>query len=400
MGPCEHAKARRNRSVGWGLNGVGRYDRYILVHLVGLFGFFSLVLISVYWIEAAVDLFDTLIADGQNLSVFFEFTALTLPQLMLLVLPVASFVATLTVFNRMISESEMVVLQTAGLSASRLLRPVLVFGLLLAVMIGILSNILHPSARAQYLDRRAEVGADLTGRFLRSGEFVHPAPGLTVYIREINELGEFEDMFLQDSSGDTVDVTYTARSAILVRSERGPQLVMFDGTAQSVDRQTGRMSTVDFSDFTYDVAALMQEQRGRSVDVRELPTAILLRADAALAEQMGIDLARILYEGHNRIGRALFALFPPLIAAASLMLGHFSRFGVWRQILIAVMLIIPLQVIWNAAEATARGDAGLYYLAYAQSAVAAVVTAILVLLAGSKRRRRGGLMRRIRAVPA
>ena len=30
---------------------LGRYDRYILSQLVVLFGFFSLVLISVYWIN-------------------------------------------------------------------------------------------------------------------------------------------------------------------------------------------------------------------------------------------------------------------------------------------------------------------------------------------------------------
>ena len=34
---------------------MGRYDRYILSQLVVMFGFFSLVLISVYWVNEAVE---------------------------------------------------------------------------------------------------------------------------------------------------------------------------------------------------------------------------------------------------------------------------------------------------------------------------------------------------------
>lgn len=379
---------------------MGRFDRYILTQLVVLFGFFSLVLISVYWIEAAVDLFDSLIADGQNLGVFLEFTTLALPQIMQMVLPIAAFVATLYTFNRMIGESELVVMQTAGLSAARLLRPVLLFGLFLAALIAVLSNILAPAARTQFADRSAEVQADMTGRFLRAGEFIHPADGLTVYIREITELGEFRDMLMHDRSDPTVDTTYVARTGLLLRSEAGPRLVMFDGMAQSLDRATGRLSTVTFADFTYDVAALISEGRARAPDVRELPTGLLVRADEEIAAALGIPLARMLFEGHDRIARALFAVFPPLIGALCLMLGHFSRFGVWRQILLAVVLIVPLQVVWNASEAAARGDASLWHLAYAQPLAALGVTAALLAVSGSGARglwRLGGLARAGRA---
>ena len=309
---------------------MGRFDRYILTQLLVLFGFFSLVLISVYWIEAAVDLFDSLIADGQNLGVFLEFTALALPQIMQMVLPIAAFVATLYIFNRMIGESELVVMQTAGLSAARLLRPVLLFGIFLAALVAVLSNILAPAARSQFIDRSAEVQADLAGRFLRAGEFLHPADGLTVYIREITELGEFRDLLMHDRSDPAAQTTYVAKTGLLVRSDAGPRLVMFDGMAQSLDRETGRLSTVTFADFTYDVSALISEGAVRAVGSRELPTGVLIRADAELAAALNLPLARMLFEGHDRIARALFVIFPPLIGALCLMLGHFSRFGVWR----------------------------------------------------------------------
>ena len=365
---------------------MGRYDRYILSQLIVLFGFFSLVLISVYWINEAVDLFDSLIADGQTLAVFLEVTTLTLPQIMLMVLPVSAFVATLYVFNRMIGDSELVVLQTAGLSPQRLLRPVLAFGLVVGVLIAVLVNLLAPAARSQFIDRNQQVQEDLTGRFLRAGQFIHPTDGLTVYIREITELGELRDLFLQDRSDPQTETTYIAPRALLIRSDTGPRLVMFDGLAQTLDPATQRLATVRFEDFTYDLGALIENGGFRGLDLRELSTPVLLAATPQVAQQMNLNLARMRFAGHDRIARALFVIFPPLIAAACLMLGGFSRFGVWPQIMLAVALVIPLQMVWNFAETKAVRDVSLQYLAYAQPAAAALMAGGLTLLALVRRR--------------
>ncbi len=366
---------------------LGRYDRYILGQLVVLFGFFSLVLISVYWVNEAVDLFDSLIADGQTLPVFLEFSALTLPQIMLLVLPVAAFVATLYVFNRLIGDSELVVLQTSGLSAVRLLRPVLYFGILLGLLILFLGNVLAPAASTQFTNRSFEVRDDLTGRFLREGQFIHPTSGLTVYIREISEIGEFHDLFLQDRSDPSAETTYTASRALLVRADTGPRLVMFQGMAQTVDAETGRLSIVRFEDFTYDIGALMRSNGLRAINLREVSTPVLIGADEVTAEALGLNLAQMRFAGHDRIARGLFVVFPPLIAAAMLMLGSFSRFGVWPQILGAVCIVIPLQAVWNIAEATAIQDVRMAYLAYLQPLIALLTSGAVVFLALRNRRR-------------
>lgn len=360
---------------------MGRYDRYILAQLAALFGFFSLILISVYWVNDAVDRFDRLISDGQTFMVFLEFSALALPRLMLIVLPVAAFVATLFAFNRLIGESEMVVLQTAGLSALRLLRPVLMFGCLVGLLTALIGNVLAPTARVQLADREQEVESDMTGRFLREGEFLHPTDGLTVYIRDITELGDFRDVFMHDLSSPGNETTYLAPRALLIAAETGPRMVMFDGMSQSLDLETQRLSIVRFQDFTYDIGALIQQSDARGADIRELPTATLIGADETLADLLNLPLAQMLFAGHDRIARALFVVFTPLIAAATLMLGSFSRLGLWPQILAAVLIVIPLQAIWNTAEAAALRDADLYLLAYLQPFVAALVALTLAGLA-------------------
>ncbi len=96
-----------------------RFDRYLLSQLLAHFGFFALVLVGVYWINRAVILFDQLMSDGQSALVFVEFSLLTLPNVIRLVLPIAAFVAAVYVANKLIAESELVVMQATGFSAFR-----------------------------------------------------------------------------------------------------------------------------------------------------------------------------------------------------------------------------------------------------------------------------------------
>ena len=125
-----------------------RFDRYLLQQLLVVWGFFSLVLILIYWINRAVILFDRIISDGQGFTVFLELTALALPGLMKLVLPLSAFFAARYVTNKLTAESEMVVVQATGYSAFRLARPYLVFGLIVAGAQLVLMHVLEPAADA------------------------------------------------------------------------------------------------------------------------------------------------------------------------------------------------------------------------------------------------------------
>ena len=212
--------------------GVSKFDRYLLSQLLALFGFFSLVLVAVYWVNRAVGLFDQLIGDGQSALVFLEFSLLTLPNVIRLVLPVSAFAACVYAINRLMQESELVVMQATGFSAFRLARPVLYFGLSVAMMHLVLTHVLVPMSQVRLADRSAEVSENVTARFLNEGRFMHPAAGITLYIRKITPLGELRDIFLSDERDAAQRVVYTAEKALLVRGDNGPNLVMLDGVAQ------------------------------------------------------------------------------------------------------------------------------------------------------------------------
>ncbi len=360
---------------------VGKFDRYLLSQLMMLFGFFSLVLVLVYWVNRAVVLFDQLIANGQSAVVFLEFTALSLPNVIRLVMPVAAFAASVYVINRLSSESELVVVQATGYSPWRLARPVLVFSILVALLVSVMTHFLVPASIAELRERQIEIANDMTNRLFREGTFLHPGAGITFYIRQITPEGEMRDVFLSDSSEAAQTTTYTARRALLIRDDAGPKLIMFDGTAQTLRLANKRLSVTVFADLAFDVTSMMGTTNAGRVRAAELSTAELLFPSRELVKSTAGSEADMLQEGHNRFSQATLSLVAALIGFATLMVGGFSRFGLWRQILAAVVILIVLKSFDNMMADIARSDERLWPLVYASSGLGVLVLALLLWLA-------------------
>ena len=329
-----------------------------------LFGFFSLVLVMVYWINKAVVLFDQLIADGQSAAVFLEFSALSLPAVIKLALPLASFAAAVYVTNRMTSESEMVVIQATGYATFRLARPVLYFGIIVALLISVLTHFLVPLASAQLNLRRTELAQNVTARLLTEGKFIEPTAGITFYIRDITPAGELRDIFLSDSRDPAKTITYTAAQAYLVRTDTGAQLVMIDGLAQTLQSDTQRLFTTTFSDFTYDIGAFLTVAQATGRRSSEVGTLELLRATPQLQAQTNQTRAQLISQAHDRFGQALLGLVGALLGFSALMVGGFSRFGVWRQIVGAIFLIIVIKAVETVGINIARNNAAFWMATY------------------------------------
>lgn len=266
-----------------------RIDRYILGQMLTLFGFFALVLVSVYWINRAVSLFDDLLNDGQTALVVLEFTMLTLPLVISVVLPVAAFAATAYGTNRLAGESEMVAMQAAGLSPWRLARPILVFGLSVGIMVTILVHGLVPLARERLAERQTEIAENVTAQFLRPGSFQYPTDGITLFIRDIATDGRLLDLFIEDARNPDNQITYTSEEALVVRTDTGPVLVLLQGMAQTLRYQGGRqnLAVTRFSEFSYDIGEMISSSDRRGRDLRDYSTWRLLTPDAELLEATG-----------------------------------------------------------------------------------------------------------------
>jgi lipopolysaccharide export system permease protein len=371
-----------------GVGRVTKFDRYLLSQFLALFGFFSLVLVLVYWVNRAVGLFDQIIGDGQSALVFLEISLLTLPNVIRVVLPVSAFAAAVYTTNRLTQDGELVVMQATGFSAFRLARPAVYFGLCVSVMLVLLYNVIVPASRTVLAERTAEISANLTARLLVDGKFMHPSSGITFYIRDIGSTGELLDVYLTDDRAPGGTTTYTAQRALLVRGDTEPKLIMFDGISQSYDSDNTRLSVTHFVDLTYDLGGLLAAGAVPVRSLDELSTLELLTPTPALLAETGASRATFLADGHARLAQPFLALATALIGFAALLLGAFSRFGLWRQILGAVVFLIVVQMINNAATAAALQSAQAWPLVYVAPLFGIASAAGMLWLAQRPRRKR------------
>ncbi|MEO0389707.1 MAG: LPS export ABC transporter permease LptF [Pseudomonadota bacterium] len=361
---------------------MSRFDRYMLSQLLWLFGFFALVLVAVFWINRAVRLFDRLIGDGQTALVFLEFTALGLPRLMTTILPIAAFAGAIYVTHRATNESELTVMQATGSSPWRLARPVLIYGAITALMMSVLMHVLVPVASAQLNQREAEVSQNATARLLTEGAFLSPAGAVTFYTREIGDDGVLHDVFLSDRRDPASRVIYTASEAYLVRADASPgsptTLIMVDGLAQRLDTATRRLSTATFQDFSFDITTLITGAAEAGVSVRHLPTAALLRDWTQISAQTGDSRGAIAEALNSRIAQPLFCIVAAMIGFATLLIGGFSRFGVWREGIMAFVLLVALDGMRGSLSKAVIDAPALWPLIYLPAALGAALTVLML----------------------
>nr|WP_166417090.1 LptF/LptG family permease [Cochlodiniinecator piscidefendens] len=364
----------------------------MLSQLMMLFGFFSLILVMVYWVNQAVVLFDQLIADGQSATVFLEFTALTLPNVIRVVLPISAFIAAVYATNRLSSESELVVMQATGFSGFRLARPVLYFGLIVAALLSVLSHFLEPMASRQLEERRTEIAQNVSAGLLSEGEFLHPATGITFYIREITPVSELLDIFLTDTREENIELTYSARRAFLANTDAGPKLLMFDGLAMNLDRSTQRLFTTRFEEFAFDISGLVDIENLGPPQPSALTTFEILSLDITALETVGTSRSDVNFIVMDRIAQPLLAVVTPLVGFACLLLGGFSRFGIWRQIILAIAMLVVIKAADNSASDIAISNPGLEVVMLLPSVMGVTIATALLWLSAhptlfSRRRR-------------
>lgn len=360
-----------------------RFDGYVLRQMLAAFGFFTLVLVGVFWISRSVSLFDKLIGGGQSAMVFLEFTALALPTLIRTVMPMAAFGAAVYVTNRLTRESELTVMQAIGSGPVRLARPVLWFGLAVGAMMGIITTVARPASLHQLELREAEVARDVTAQLLNEGNFMHPIKGVTFYIGRIDYDGTLNDVFLSDRRDPAQSVTYVGAQAFLVRSEGGgANLVMLDGMALRHDSQSNLLSTALFQDLSYDISGFVREDANRVTDIRALPTWQLMTAGAPMQASGNYTHGQIVAELHERFAWIAICIAVSLVGFAALMMGGYSRFGLWPQVATAFVVLILLEGMRGAVSPLVVSSPQLWWLPYVPSALGAALAYLFLRLAG------------------
>ena len=352
---------------------LSKFDRYVFSQLLTFCGFFALILVAIFWFDKALRMFERLLGKGQSTWIFFELTFLTLPPVIASILPIAGFAAAVFVINRLSADSELIVMKAAGRSTLRTIRSVLAFGILIALFMSLLTHFIIPSSSERLSSMRAQINQNMTSSFLTEGEFLHPTPGVTLYIGEVTPNAELKRVFLSDRRDKRNTVTFSSQKAYIVQNDDSVQLVMVDGLTQNIQEKDKKLLTARFDDFSMDISQLVSTGYSVRKSVTHVQTAELILQPNQVAAATNVTLGAIAFELHNRFAQPLLCIIAAVLGAATLLTGAYSRFGVWRQIVIAFFMLVGLKLIESAVSANVLDNNERWFLMYAPSLAGAML---------------------------
>ena len=102
---------------------MGSIDSYIFRTTLTSFAVVLASLTGVIWITQALRGIDLMTSQGQTILTFLGLTSMAVPVLILVIAPIALMIAVAHTLNRLATDSEIIVMNAAGLSPLRLLRP-------------------------------------------------------------------------------------------------------------------------------------------------------------------------------------------------------------------------------------------------------------------------------------
>ena len=355
------------------------FERYILVQQMKPFIFFSFVLVGILWLIQALPRLDDVISNGQSGLVFLDIALLILPQVMLLVLPIAAFASTLYAIHKLITESELIIFMNAGLSNIRLIRPVMIFGGLVLIFLFFLSIYLVPISQNKLRTKIFEIRQEFSNKLIKDQQFFHPIKGVTIYIREANEMGELKGIFITDARKTKQTLTYSAKEAIMGRTEEGLMLVMQYGMLQVTDSSQSSLTTLKFNRMGFELNNFLPTGPRKNIAPVEILPLKILQNPSRFSAQSSYLLNEYISEAHTKLAAPLSPLALTLLALTVFLVSGFNRRGYFSTIIIAIALAILVQSLTSAFRTTVIRDATLYWTLYLPSLVCILISLLVIL---------------------
>jgi lipopolysaccharide export system permease protein len=312
-----------------------RLTRYVLRQSLGVALFVTAALSAAIWLAQSLRLIDLIVNRGLTLDLFIYLALLILPRFLDIVLPIGVFIAVLFTYNKLLAESEIVVMRAAGMSQLGLAKPALALATIAWVVLFAMSAYFLPASNRAFKDLQFTIRNQFASAVLQDGTFSTLSDRITVYVRGRDANGELTGLLVQDERDRTRPVTIIAERGAMVGEGDGSRVFMVNGTRQQYDRASGRLSVLSFEKYTLDLAELRDAPTGRSREPQERALWDLWFDPATYADPtFGSGMQT---EAHRRLVQPLTAFALGALPLAFLLSGEFNRRGQTRRVLLAVL---------------------------------------------------------------
>jgi lipopolysaccharide export system permease protein len=327
---------------------MGSIGRYIFRTT---FGAFLLVLVSLtgaIWLTQALRDVDLMTGQGQTILAFIGITSLVIPQLIMVIAPVALVVAVSHILHKLATDSEIIVMNGAGMRPWGLLQPFIAVTIVASMMLMTIGAFIAPESLRMLRRWITEVRADLVSNIVQPGRFTAIEQGLAFYIRERRPNGLLVGLLMDDRRDPTQRVTIIAERGEMVKNANGSFLVLENGSIQRHEGKQRDPNMVVFDRYAFDLSQFSGGSQVVKYSVRERYLWQLIApsaSDQLFKEQPGQFRAEL----HDRLLGPVYPFAFVLIAFAFLGAPRTTRQSAAWAITGVILAVAGLRLIGFAS---------------------------------------------------
>jgi lipopolysaccharide export system permease protein len=248
---------------------MGSVGRYIFRTTLGAFVVICASVTALMWITQALRDIDLMTNQGQSIFVFVGITGLIIPLLVQIIAPIALMIAVAHVLNKLGNDSELIVMNAAGLPPWVIFRPFLAVGIVVSILVAVISTYVAPWGLRELREWANQVREDFVTNVVQPGRFTRLEDRLTLHIRERRPNGQLLGLLIDDQRDPKERATILAERGDIVKSERGLILVLEAGSVQRHESGQRDPALVLFDRYGFDLTSLAGGPRSLKYSTRE-----------------------------------------------------------------------------------------------------------------------------------
>ena len=283
-----------------------RLDRYIFRQILLALVAVTVALVALIWLTQSLRFVELIVNRGLSPFVFLRLTALLVPSFVAVILPITTFVVVQFVYQRLAGDRELTVMRAAGQSPLSLAKPTLLLSVAVAALCFWLNVWIVPSSFSAFREYQFEIRNRIAAFLLQEGVFTTISDNLTVYVRHRDQDGTLHGILVDDERDPTNAATIIAQAGRIVPGPLGPRVILFNGARQEVDKKTGRLNLLTFSENVINLASSASGDDAHFRDDSEVSIHELLHP--LPGEVMSQDLVKWRAEAYRRLSAPLTAI--------------------------------------------------------------------------------------------
>lgn len=243
-------------------------DRYIFTELLSPFGLSLGALCFVMLTRELLRLVELLVSKGVGLWSVLKVIAMLLPSGLVLTLPIAGLIASITAFGRLSYDKELVAMRAAGLSLFRLSQPVFLFSLAVFALTLVLSQWGQPWSSLNLKKVALNLLKDQLVLALERGTFNEPIPHMVIYVPESADGRPANGIFVSDERTATEPRIIVAEEyqVFMDRVNNQVALRLVNGVIHTRPDQADQYRLVSFA--SYDIKVSLSQSSYAATEER------------------------------------------------------------------------------------------------------------------------------------